>query len=66
MQSNQGVQNVDYLDVILSRDIIVGTANSNRTSRLQLADDLYQLNPYTVDPTNTFIQQLPLELREMM
>jgi len=52
MQSNQGVQNVDYLDVILSRDIIVGTANSNRTSRLQLADDLYQLNPYTVDPTN--------------
>lgn len=52
VQSSQGVQNVDYLDVILTRDIIVGTANTSRTSRLQLADDLYQLNPYTVDPTN--------------
>lgn len=52
MFSAQGFQNVDYTEVMLTRDQLRGSTADSRTNRLAWADDPYHLNPWSTRPTN--------------
>lgn len=52
MFSQQGLQNVDYLENLFTRDQLFGLTDNNRYDRFKWADDPFLLNPYSVTPTN--------------
>lgn len=53
MQANQGLQVVDYPEVLLSRDMLIGNVSNIRNNRTQIPDDLFKLNPFYQLPTST-------------
>lgn len=53
LQSAQGLQNVDYAETVCSRDFLMGNTTTDRFDRLKIADDPFQLNPWSQTPTNS-------------
>lgn len=49
----QGQQVSDYPEVILPRQVLVGQTDNSRFARLNIADDLFELNPYVTAPSST-------------
>jgi hypothetical protein len=49
----QGRQVVDFPEVILTRDMLMGVTDNTRSNRYRLATDIHALNPYHAVPVST-------------
>lgn len=69
MQSAQGLQCVDFPEVILTQPQLLGDTSNVRTERYRWADDPFQLNPWSKRPDNniyTVTQSDPTARNDML
>lgn len=60
LQGVAGKQAVDYPEIILTRNMIIGSVDPAFSNRFKLADDLYFLNPFNAIPGSTFYPTPPV------